>query len=445
MDAAARFFEKREARPLLIIAVFLPAIFAFGLLYRKAFSLPYQDDYKVILAFAGEYRDSSSWATKALAIATRQNNNYKLAFEHFIVALELEFLGHLNFGVLVALGDLCLLPIAYLLWRTHQGEQRTHRTDGGVNQGLISFLPISLIFFSLTYWETLNWAMAGLQNLPVIMFSLLSIFCLIPVPPGSERRPRVFLACLAAVLATLSSANGFLLAPFGFIALYRRRAFAACGLWCACFLPPLAAYLYHYERPPFLAKWTSAAFYGQKIFYFFAFLGSAVPFARGAALLGCALTIVFGLSIRWRFYQSHPVSFCSTLWIFSTAGLVPWIRSEVASRYSIYSILLLIFAYTFLSHHLPKRLPPISSNHVYLASLVFAVLLCVCADTLAYRWLGRRKQMVLTGIEHYRANPETNSPMIDPAVWKDFPKEAEIERVELTKALRNHLLVLPPR
>ncbi len=40
---------------LLLVAVALPAIIAFGLLYRQSLAVPYQDDYRVILDFATDY------------------------------------------------------------------------------------------------------------------------------------------------------------------------------------------------------------------------------------------------------------------------------------------------------------------------------------------------------------------------------------------------------
>jgi hypothetical protein len=51
--------------------------------------------------------------------------------------------------------------------------------------------------------------------------------------------------------------------------------------------------------------------------------------------------------------------------------------------------------------------------------------------------------MVLSGLEHYRAHPEVNSPMIDPAVRQMFPAEEEFERATLTKAIEDHVYTLP--
>ena len=53
------------------------------------------------------------------------------------------------------------------------------------------------------------------------------------------------------------------------------------------------------------------------------------------------------------------------------------------------------------------------------------------------------RALVLAGMEHYRANPQVNSPIIDPNVLQLIPEEPEFERIELNEALHEDLLVLP--
>jgi hypothetical protein len=54
-----------------------------------------------------------------------------------------------------------------------------------------------------------------------------------------------------------------------------------------------------------------------------------------------------------------------------------------------------------------------------------------------------RREMVLSGIDHYRENPEVNSPNIDPVMARYDSTEADIERVTLTRALQQHVYTLP--
>ena len=422
---------------LLLSAVLLPAIVAYGVLYRESFSVPYQDDYGVILDFATHYFQLPTLKAKILDVATTQTNDYKLAFPHFIIAMEMELTGHLNFKFLVTFGNLLLLPIAFLLWWTYQTG------EGDLNQRLIEFLPISFIFFSLTYWESLDWAMAGLQNISVIVFSFLAIYLLIPRPTISRPRLLLLQSCLSAILAVLSSANGFLLAPVGLLILLRRRAMAASLAWCASFALPVTAYLYHYTPYHISVNNLHTASYVSKLFYLFAFLGCAIPYRWPAALLGIMIAAIILLAVWSRFDRTNPVAFYFTVWILGTAFLAAWLRGEIPSRYSIYSILLLIFCYSFLARYSSGRSGVLNHKRFYAISLTLAVSFCLLSDLRAYNRLSKRREMVLAGIDHYRENPEINSPSIDPEVARYDPPEAAFERVTLNQAIQQHIYTLP--
>ncbi len=437
--------QKVPARPaislLTLFTVLLPAIIAYWVLYRQALFVPYEDDYAVVLAFAANYDRLPTWRAKVLDIATEQENEYKLAFAHSIIATEIEMTGHLNFAVLTTLGNLFLLPIGYLLWLTYQ-------EDGiGLKCRLLEFLPISFLFFSLTYWPNLNWTTTALVNIPVIFFSLLAIYLLLPRSTVEPARACLLLACLAATLAAFTSANGFLLGPLGLLILLAHRAYFRSLAWCASFVLPLAAYLYHYTRVFHPADIGS---YVTRPLFFLAFLGcGAIPLRWPAALLGIVILRILWLALRTRFDRTNPVAFYFTAWIVATALLVAWVRGAasfaIGLRYSIYSTLVLIFCYSFLAQHLPRRWPAFNRRRIYIAFLLLAVSICLFADVHAYKKLGERRQMVLAGIELYRANPDSNSPVHDPDLKTGFEKERVYERDTLTRAIQQHLYTLPAK
>src|ERR1700678_1395405 len=294
-----RVFENTTIRPttlLLIFAVLLPVITAFGILYQRSLSVPYQDDYDTIVAFAVRYTQSHTLKAKLLEIATEQHAEYKLAFEHFIVAAELELTHHLNFTFLTVLGDLFLLPLGYLLWRTYQQD------ESGLDRRLLEFLPISILFFSLAYWENLNWATTGLQNTPIVLFSLLAISLIAPEKTPSATR--LSFGCLAAALAAFTSANGFLLGPVGLWILLARRAYAGSVAWCVSFILPLAAYLYHFTPSVYVVQRFA---YITRPLFFLGFIGGAVMFRWVAAPFGLVLMSIFVLAVRSRFDRTNPV------------------------------------------------------------------------------------------------------------------------------------------
>ena len=433
--------RRRWVTTVLLVAVLLPAILSFGILFRQSLFVPYQDDYNAILAFAIDYKHLPNLSEKVLDIAAAQHNEYKLGFEHAVVASELELDHHLNFTFLVVLGDCFLIGIGYLLWKIYSPEGMA------LSLRLRRFLPISLLFFSLTYWENLNWAMTGLQNTPVIFFSLLGLYLLIPLDRSLPGLPRMIAACVVSALAAFTSANGFLLALVGLLFLLPRRAYGRSLMWCASFVVPFAAYLYHYrhagEQP--LSRFHLIT----RPFFFVAFLGGVIPYRWIALLVGFVMLGIILLASRSRFDRINPVGLYSAAWAITTGLLVAWVRGAasfgVASRYSFYSILLLIFCYSFVEHFFSSRLSETGRRRFYTISLVFAFGFWFTANASAYRALGARRQMVLKGIEFYRAAPGTNSPMIDPLVEKAFPNEKAFEQVVLTKAIEEGVYALPPK
>jgi len=424
---------------LLLAAVLLPAVISFGILYREALPAPYQDDYAVILAFASDYSQSAP-REKIMYIVTSQVNEYRLVFAHAIVASELALTDHVNFTFLTFLGNMFLLPIGYLLWLTYREE------DKKTADQLLAFLPISLLFFSLTYWENLNWATTDLQNIPVIFFSLLAIYLLLPDKSLAPTHAHLLGACLAAALASFTSPNGFLLGPIGLLLFLANRAYAKAGAWCSSFALPLAAYLYHYAP---VAHIVGTARYVTRPLFFLAFLGcGAIPLRWPAALLGVLILAIFWLAVRSRFDRQRPAAFYFTVWVLGTAALVAWVRGAAAfligSRYSIYSLLMLIFCYSFLAQSLPSRLPDFKRRRFYVTCTVLALCIYLLANGHAYGKLGARRRMVLDGINLYRTDPVANSPMIDKNLLKGFPEEREWEQRALTRAIQTHVYALPP-
>ncbi len=431
--------QERWRTTLLLLLVLLPAILSFGVLYSQPLSVPYQDDYHAILDFSIRYEHLPSLREKVLDIAAAQHNEYKLGFEHAVVAAELDLQHHLNFGFLVVLGDCFLLGIGYLLWLVFSNK------EADVSVRALRFLPISFLVFSLTYWENLNWAMTGLQNTPVIFFSLLALYLLIPARQTLPSGSRMLAACVVAALAAFSSANAFLLGPIGLLFLLPRRSYRRSLMWCACFLAPFAAYLYHYQRQ---AIHLHKFYYVTRPLFFVAFLGYAVLSKWPALLLGLGLLATFVLAIRSRFDRISPVLTYFAGWITGTALLVAWVRGGtgfgLGSRYSFYSVLLLIFAYSFLGKYLPDRFSGFDQRRFYAISLALACSLWLSADVHAYKCLRARRQMVLSGIELYRAATARNSPMVDPAVEKAFPEEKAFEQKVLTTAIQEGIYALPP-
>jgi hypothetical protein len=174
-----------------------------------------------------------------------------------------------------------------------------------------------------------------------------------------------------------------------------------------------------------------------------------VPFRWVAALLGLVLMTIFVLAVRSRFDRTNPVAFYFAVWIVATGCLVAWVRGGetflIASRYSMYSSLMLIFCYSFLAQYLPGRWSIFNRTRFYVTSIVLAVCFCCLADVYAYKILQTRRRSILAGIESYRANPQVNSPLNNPEVEQGVPKEKAFEQSMLTEAIQKGVYALPPK
>ena len=101
-----------------------------------------------------------------LPVSVAQHNEYRLIFEHLLVCCELSLTHSINFAWLSTIGNAFTLLIGWVLWMLF-------RMDGEpLITALYRFVLTSFLIFSLTYWKTMDWTMASLQNLPVIFWGL---------------------------------------------------------------------------------------------------------------------------------------------------------------------------------------------------------------------------------------------------------------------------------
>ncbi len=416
----------------LCLVVALPAVLQFVIVYRQRFSFPYEDDYSAILKFVITYQSIESWHDRVLYVIQAQHSDYKLIFEHLILILQLGFTHHINLAYTNAIGNSFVFLIAFVLWKL------TRVPGENVTRALRRFVPISFLFFALTYWETLDWAMASLQNLPVVFWALTSIY-LLSSKQGLITKTRFVFACLAGVSSACSSANGFLLLPVGLLGLLSARAYRRSVIWSCCFVALAGAYFYQYSRA---AQHLSLYLILKRVLFFFGFLGGAASYRWPSAVLGMCILAVAVAAFRSRSAMLHPAVFLATVWILATGVLVAWVRGGafyVASRYSLYSVLLLVFCYSFLSRNWKSAEGARSQRWAFLGTVWIAAAFCLVTDFRAIGTLGHRRDMVLKGMALYQADPVANSPMFDPAVDLAYPAEKFTEQALLSEAIRKGL------
>ncbi|MGB8029897.1 MAG: hypothetical protein WCF30_09540 [Terracidiphilus sp.] len=459
------------AIPALLIA--LPAILFYGILFRHLVNLPVSDDYG-ILHFLNQLVLAKSTAAKFQWLLAAQGNEYKLFFVGVLSWMQLALLGHVNFVQLCVLGDSAVLVLALILWSTFLPDQKD------LVRRLALFVPVAWLLFQMVYWETLNWALAGLQNLWVIVFSLGAIRCLL----HSSRKAYAGALVLYA-LAIAASGNGLLVLPVGFLILITRRQIARASGLLAVSAVCITAYAYHYDIMSSQAPLGGSVF--SELLHFrtgfsIAFVGNAglmasepviaalrrllpgfsIPFVANAGTnvgqacirlavclaLGTGLLALFGWLV-WRGYiRRNPSVSSSVLFILLTALGVAGLRSGLGlaqsftSRYTIYGTLLLIFAWTAVAEEfLQHRSKTLLRDRAYVAMTVAAIVLALCMDIAGTKSLVQRESEVARGMyafEHPATpgaieGPVLGHPPEDPieTAFHTFARQSLIESIRL--------------
>jgi len=415
---------KRSAAGIAIPAMMIatPAILFYGILFRQLVNLPFLDDYEAVLAFVNQLVQEKSGAAKFRFFLAQQHNEYKLFFVHGVAWIQDALIGHVNFAQLCVLGDSAVLAIGWILWSLFLPG----RNDPG--RRLAFFVPAAWLLFQLEYYETLNWAMASLQNLWVIAFSLGAICCLV-----RPERKAYGAALILYVLAIAASGNGFLLLAIGLLIFVTRRQMARAAGWLAISAVCIAAYSYHYDVHSSQMHEHGSVFAGLlhiNPVYVIAFVGNAGAVAGTTAVseciclpLGATLLLFFGWLARRGFFRRNAAAGYCCLFLLLTAAGVGGLRSEfglaqsLESRYTIYGVLLVILAWTGIAEEwLWKRREPLLNNQVYLLFTVGAIVFALCMDEVGYLNRVRRTREAVQGMtvyEHPSFPGSTDGPMLD--------------------------------
>ena len=436
---------RRDARTLIAaLLVAAPIVVFYLLLVRLSFNLPMMDDYHAILAVVNHLRTTPGFASKFFYILGAQHNEYKLWFGSSIAWLQYLALGHLNFRWLSLFGGSFILPLGLVLWTIFLPRC----TD--LIKRLLLFVPVSCLLFQLSYAETLDWAMASLQNLPVLFFSILAIVLLV----RSTRSAFAWsIGCLA--LAAASSGNGLLVIPIGILALSLQRQYARLLCWLVASCALCAGYAYHFN---ILSSQTEAhrciftTLRHFSVIYTLAMLGNEGT-RYGCVVLGLLLCIFNLYLLRSGYFKrSQAVGYC-VLFVFLTAVGVGGIRSEfglaqaITSRYHMYSCLLLSFAWFAIAEFLTSARRPTLNYRLVATVVVLALLFALVRDVGGYRLLSLRERYAFTGLAVYQQSQRDGS-TLGPVFW--LPEQGEVfagmnpgARAGLTEAKQLGTYALP--
>jgi hypothetical protein len=407
-----------------IWAIIVAPIAAFyGLLASETVNIPFMDDYGGCLGFVSNWIQLPTFREKLLFILTSQANEYKIVFCHALYVLQYLIFGHINFAVLSTVGNLFVLPLYIVLFRMWAAD--SPRNDLHVSL----FIPVSWVLFQLQYYSLLSWPASTLQNIPVLFFSLLTIYLV------SKDTQRTFiLSLISLAFAIASSGNGFFVVPLGCLMLIQFRRPARIAVLVGASSAILALYLYRYNFNSSQAHADHSvlsSLHHISPIYALSFLGASIARYGSyvpAAILGAGICGVFAYAIYDKFYDRNPAIFYSMCFILITAFAVSGLRSDLGiaqslvSRYRIYSNLMLILIYLYAVGKLqtagkgdqnnldkPARLPLVATV------VVVAILFNIGSNYAGFKLLHGRTELTKQGMSRFELNQQSITEIAGPS------------------------------
>jgi hypothetical protein len=372
-----------------ICLIAAPALAFYIILFKTAVNLPLLDDYQSILDVANSIAKTHDPLSRLGVVVTSQHNGYKQLTNNVLVWACYRFTGHVRMFPLIAIGDafalLIFLPVA-LMARSLTKDRASW---------LLLIVPVACFIFQLQYASALNFASCSIQEIGVIAFSLLSIYFL-----SKDAQNISVISYVFTVLAALSSPNGFFLAPVGAFMLAGRRQWKQLGIWTAVFCVLLGFYLFRYVGVPITAV-DKTATHSINPIYALTFLGaSAARYVSiaPALVLGVLICGIVVLAAIKRYDLRNPAVFYSMVFILINAAAVSGLRSgqgvaqSLASRYRIYSNLMLALSYLFLLEQWILKWKGIAARRLAItAAIMLSAAFCLLSDLAGARFLEAKK------------------------------------------------------
>lgn len=202
-----------------------PVLYFFLLLDAHTVNIPYTDDFN-LLETVLKIRQAETF-TDAVKALFEQVNQHRFAFERIVMLMMVLFTGTVNIKLQIFIGNLFLLGISYLLFKSLKNEQVSW----------YYFIPVPYVLFNLVYFENAYWGIAALQNTPLIFFAMLSAY-------GVARNDSkgIYIGIIAALLTTFTSGSGLLTWIIGLVLLVFQKRFKLAFWWLLATISVLLFY-----------------------------------------------------------------------------------------------------------------------------------------------------------------------------------------------------------
>ncbi|MCY7360301.1 MAG: hypothetical protein LH609_23165 [Rudanella sp.] len=366
----------------LLTLLIAPIAVFFVYFFWLRYDIPWFDEYENIPYFLQRFLNANSFDERLDALL-KPNNEHRVLYARLVVYGQYLLTGGISFQGLMLWGNLGLVVIFCLLYKS---TQSVHRPVGP--PPAFFFLPVSLILLNAQNYLRTCTAIYTLQYLAIIMLVMVTFFVL------ALNRLGPFVGALGlGTLATFSMGNGILLWPAGAVMLVMRRRWLWLGVWVV--FGAVSVWLYFRNYPVQQGNSEGFAYVLQHplqtLAGFFIFAGSlfdffptwtvekraVLPLLAGVVVVGVLAwwlaQVVFrraanhGVASRWVASRSHFETFLTgvALFLLANMALIAVFRIRfyfgmvLHSSYRTYALVLWAVGYlAFLSLQKPQTDTP---------------------------------------------------------------------------------------
>jgi hypothetical protein len=345
-----------------ILLIALPIAIHFYTIIQHSMNIPILDDYELILSTLVNFKTAINLEEKLISLSHINCDQLSSTIKLFSILL-FAITGSFNFKIFILLGNLSLIGIAYLLYKTITLPKKN----------LWFFLPVTLLLFQPQYHISTLWATDVFSKPFMLFLSFLSVFLLV------KKQNHFYFtgALISSVLAAFTVANGFLAFLLGMPILFAKKRYSSLLIWASSLAISLLLYFHftQYNNTP-LIFFTNIH---KHLIYFFSFLGLAPgtffqqllsiiasPLEYNlnfqifyTAIFGIVLTLYFCYLTYTKYYKINGTLYYFMLLIMfnALAGSLNRLRYGIlhafGSNYRLFSILLIIFFYLSLFNNYP--------------------------------------------------------------------------------------------
>jgi hypothetical protein len=240
------------------VLIAAPIFYFYVILGAHLTNIPFTDDYN-LLETIQKFRQEKDFIN-SMKILFEQVNQHRFPFERIVMLVMVYFTGTVNLKVQILLGNMFMLGIAFLFFRSLKKE----------DVSWYYFIPVPFILFNLVYFENAFWGIAAIQNTPLLFFALLSAYGL-----GRNDQKGLMIGIIAAIVTTYISGSGMLTWISGALILLLQRRFSLLIQWGIVAVAAIAFYFlfdYHFITSGAQKPWQHPIY---NLVFVFGFWGNA--------------------------------------------------------------------------------------------------------------------------------------------------------------------------